>query len=46
MMQLTGIILILMSILGKIGAVLCMIPEPIIGGLATVSLGAVFGEYN
>ena len=45
-MQLTGIILILMSILGKIGAVLCMIPEPNIGGLATVSLGAVFGEYN
>ena len=43
-MQLTGIILILMSILGKIGAAFCMIPEPIIGGLGTMSLGTIFGE--
>ena len=45
-MQITGIILIVMAILGKVGAVLCTIPEPIIGGLSTVSLGAVFGEYT
>ena len=45
-MQLTGIILILMAILGKIGATFCIIPEPIIGGLGTVSLGAVFGESS
>ena len=45
-MQLTGIILIFMAILGKVGAVFCMIPEPIIGALAVVSLGAVFGELE
>ena len=41
-MQLTMIILILMAILGKIGAAFCMIPDPIIGGLGVVSLAAVF----
>ena len=35
----------LMAILGKVGAAFCLIPEPIIGGLATISLGAVFGKY-
>ena len=45
-MQLAGLILILMAILGKVGAAFCLIPEPIIGGLATISLGAVFGEYQ
>ena len=45
-MQLAGIILIIMAILGKVGAAFCLIPEPIIGGLATISLGAVFGEYK
>ena len=45
-MQLAGIILIIMAILGRVGAVFCLIPEPIIGGLATISLGAVFGEYK
>ena len=45
-MQIAGVILIIMSLTGKIGAALCLIPEPVIGGLATVSLGAVFGEYT
>ena len=44
-MQLAGVILMLMAILGKVGAAFCLIPEPIIGGLATISLGAVFGKY-
>ena len=46
MIQLRGIILILMAILGKVGAAFCMIPEPIMGALAVVSLGAVFGELE
>ena len=45
-MQLAGIILVCMAILGKVGAAFCLIPEPIIGGLGTISLGAVFGKYD
>ncbi len=43
--QITGLILILMALLGKIGAVLCLITEPIIGGMATISLAAILGGH-
>ena len=43
--QITGLILILMAILGKIGAVLCLITEPIIGGMALISIAAILGKY-
>ena len=43
--QLTGLILILMALLGKVGAVLCLITDPIIGGLAVISFAVILGVY-
>ena len=37
-----GFILIICGVVGKFGAVLTLIPEPIIGGTLTVLLGIVF----
>lgn len=41
MFQVAGIILLLSGIIGKFGAVLTLIPDPIIGGTLTVVFGMV-----
>ncbi|XP_041370464.1 solute carrier family 23 member 2-like [Gigantopelta aegis] len=39
--QCAGVILIICGVIGKFGAVITLIPDPVIGGLNTVSLGLV-----
>lgn len=41
MFQVAGIMLVLCGVFGKFGAVLTLIPEPIIGGTLTVVFGLV-----
>ena len=41
MFQVAGLILILMGVLTKIGAVMTLIPDPVIGGLNAVLLGTL-----
>ena len=41
MFQVAGVILLLSGVIGKFGAVLTLIPDPIIGGTLTVVFGMV-----
>ena len=41
MFQCAGVILIVCGVVGKFGAVITLIPNPVVGGLNAVSLGLV-----
>ncbi len=39
--QVVGIILVVFGIIGKFGAALAVVPDPIIGGMSSVTLGII-----
>ena len=42
--QLTGVIFILAAIFGKVGGILALVPEPIVGGMLIVACGMIFSS--
>lgn len=42
-MQVAGVILVLLGVFTKVGAVLATIPDPLVGGILTVSIAMIGG---